>query len=62
MKFLISLLLLVLSSSSFASTLLFDCKSLEVAGVHKFDARGFVNINRQYCRWIHFAKNSKGSS
>ena len=46
MKSLFSIIMLVLSSGSFASTLLFNCKSLEAAGVHKFEARGVVNIDQ----------------
>ncbi|MFA6238515.1 MAG: hypothetical protein WC635_14370 [Bacteriovorax sp.] len=45
MKKLLALTLFSLSFALSASIITFECKSPEVAGVHKFDARGIVSVD-----------------
>lgn len=45
MKKLLAILILALPLGSFASIITFQCKSAEIEGVHKFDARGVVTID-----------------
>lgn len=45
MKKLIAVLVLALPLGSFASIITFQCKSSEIEGVHKFDAKGVVAVD-----------------
>lgn len=45
MKKLLAVLILSLPLGSFASIITFQCKSAEVEGVHKFDAKGVVTVD-----------------
>lgn len=45
MKKLLAVLILSLPLGSFASIITFQCKSAEIEGVHKFDAKGVVAID-----------------
>lgn len=45
MKKLLAVLILSLPLGSFASIITFQCKSSEIEGVHKFDAKGVVFID-----------------
>ncbi len=47
MKKLLAVMILSLPLSSFASVVTFECKSEEVIGVHKFDAKGVVTIDEE---------------
>ncbi len=45
MKTFLALLILALPLSSFATVITFQCKSAEVEGIHKFDAKGVVSVD-----------------
>lgn len=45
MKKLFAVVLIALPLVSFANTLTFNCKSSELEGIHKFDAKGIVFID-----------------
>jgi hypothetical protein len=45
MQKLLALILIVFPLGSFASIITFQCKSAEVQGIHKFDAKGIVVID-----------------
>lgn len=45
MKKLLAVLILSLPLGSFASIITFQCKSSEIDGVHKFDAKGVVAVD-----------------
>ena len=45
MKTLLALIFIILPFGCFASVITFQCKSTEVEGIHKFDAKGIVTID-----------------
>ena len=45
MKKLIAILVIVLPIGCFGSIITFQCKSTEVEGIHKFDAKGIVTVD-----------------
>jgi hypothetical protein len=47
MKSLLALILIALPLGSFASIVTFNCKSTEVLGVNKFDAKGIIVIDEE---------------
>ncbi|MBC7538839.1 MAG: hypothetical protein H7281_08460 [Bacteriovorax sp.] len=47
MKKLLAFILIALPLGSFASIVTFNCKSTEVLGVHKFDAKGIIVIDEE---------------